>query len=53
MGAWACPPRSPQGHNTWCVNIPGSLLVIPTSPSTRRDALLLQNGYAIYDDPRP
>ena len=25
-----------EGHNTWCVNVPGSLLVIPwpTSPST-------------------
>ena len=28
-----CPPEEPymEGHNTWCVNVPGSLLVIPVA----------------------
>lgn len=43
-----------EGHNTWCVNVPGSLLVIPVSDIAQHMVALLcflvQNGYCIYDD---
>jgi len=43
-----------EGHNTWCVNVPGSLLVIPVADIAQHFIAILcffaQNGYAIYDD---
>ncbi|GAB3678557.1 hypothetical protein [Saccharopolyspora tripterygii] len=43
-----------EGHNTWCVNVPGSLLVIPVADLAQHLLAVLcffaQNGYAIYDD---
>ncbi|TDC93519.1 hypothetical protein E1161_10290 [Saccharopolyspora aridisoli] len=43
-----------EGHNTWCVNVPGSLLVIPVADLAQHLIAVLcffvQNGYAIYDD---
>src|SRR5215207_197384 len=43
-----------EGHNTWCVNVPGSLLVIPVADSAQHMLAILcfftQNGFAIYDD---
>ena len=43
-----------EGHNTWCVNRPGSLLVIPVADIAQHKIANLcffaQNGYAIYDD---
>jgi hypothetical protein len=43
-----------EGHNTWCVNVPGSLLVIPVADIAQHLVAVLcfftQNGYAIYDD---
>jgi hypothetical protein len=50
------PPEEPyvEGHNTWCVNVPGSLLVIPIADIAQHDIAVLcflaQNGYCIYDD---
>jgi hypothetical protein len=50
------PPEEPymEGHNTWCVNVPGSLLVIPVADIAQTFIAILcffaQNGYAIYDD---
>lgn len=43
-----------EGHNTWCVNVPGSLLVIPVGDVSQTMVALLcflgQNGLCIYDD---
>jgi hypothetical protein len=43
-----------EGHNTWCVNVAGSLLVIPVADIAQHLIAILcffvQNGYAIYDD---
>jgi hypothetical protein len=43
-----------EGHNTWCVNVPGSLLVIPVADIAQHMVAILcffvQNGYALYDD---
>ena len=43
-----------EGHNTWCVNVPGSLLVIPVADIVQHLIAILcfftQNGYALYDD---
>src|SRR5262245_12126338 len=43
-----------EGHNTWCVNVPGSLLVIPVADIAQHLLAILcfftQNGYAIHDD---
>ena len=43
-----------EGHNTWCVNVPGSLLVIPVADIAQHLIAILcffaENGYAIYDD---
>jgi hypothetical protein len=50
------PPEEPYmlGHNTWCANVPGSLLVIPVGDVAQHEIALLcflvQNGYCIYDD---
>ena len=41
-------------HNHWCVNVPGSLLVIPVADIAQHLIAVLcflaLNGYAIYDD---
>jgi hypothetical protein len=43
-----------EGHNTWCVNVPGSLLVIPVADIAQHLIAILcfftQNALAIYDD---
>ncbi len=43
-----------SGHNTWCANRPGSLLIIPVADVAQHLIALicfaLQNGYCIYDD---
>jgi hypothetical protein len=50
------PPQEPylEGHNTWCVNRPGSTLIIPVADVAQHMILMLcflvQNGYSIFDD---
>ncbi|MBC7880650.1 MAG: hypothetical protein H7Y37_04895 [Anaerolineae bacterium] len=50
------PPNEPhmEGHNTWCVNQPGSLLLIPVADIAQHliAALcnIVENGYFLYDD---
>ena len=50
------PPVDPhiEGHNTWVVNRPGSLLVIPAADVAQHNianlCYYLQNGFCIYDD---
>ena len=50
------PPEEPylEGHNTWCVNRPGTTLVIPVIDVAQTLIALLcflgQNGGCIYDD---
>jgi len=50
------PPADPhiEGHNTWVVNRPGSLLVIPVADVAQHNianlCYYLQNGFCIYDD---
>jgi hypothetical protein len=43
-----------EGHNTWIVNWPGSLLVIPVADLAQQTllniAFFAQNGYALFDD---
>jgi hypothetical protein len=43
-----------EGHNTWCVNRPGSTLLIPVGDTAQHMiavlCFLLQNGYVIHDD---
>ena len=43
-----------EGHNTWCVNVPGSLLVIPVADLAQHliacICFAVQNGYMIEDD---
>lgn len=43
-----------EGHNTWCVNRPGSTLVIPVADIAQHQiaglCFLVQNGYCLYDD---
>jgi hypothetical protein len=43
-----------EGHNTWCVNRPGSTLIIPVADIAQHAiaglCFLMQNGYCIYDD---
>jgi hypothetical protein len=43
-----------EGHNTWCVNVPGSLLVIPVGDLAQHTlaglCFLTQNGYCLSDD---
>ena len=38
-----------EGHNTWCVNVPGSLLAIPVGDLAQHAlagiCFLVQNGY--------
>lgn len=55
-GRMNIPPEEPymEGHNTWCVNRPGTLLVIPVGDIAQNLlailAFLVQNGYGIFDD---
>jgi hypothetical protein len=50
------PAKEPfmDGHNTWCVNVPGSTLIIPVADTAQHMlavlCFLVQNGYCIYDD---
>lgn len=43
-----------EGHNTWCVNRPGSTLLIPVGDVAQHLIAILcfavQNGYAVFDD---
>jgi hypothetical protein len=43
-----------EGHNTWCVNRPGSTLLIPVADVAQHHlatlCFLVQNGYCLYDD---
>ena len=43
-----------EGHNTWCVNRPGSTLLIPVADIAQHMLLLLcflvQNGYCVFND---
>lgn len=43
-----------EGHNTWCVNRPGSTLIIPVADIAQHAVAGLcfigQNGYCVYDD---
>src|SRR5919112_21400 len=43
-----------EGHNTWCVNRPGSTLLIPVGDIAQHMiavlCFLVQNGYGIFDD---
>jgi hypothetical protein len=50
------PPMEPymEGHNTWCVNVPGSLLAFPVADVAQHAlagiAFLVQNGACLADD---
>ncbi|MCF0064767.1 hypothetical protein MUK70_04120 [Dyadobacter chenwenxiniae] len=50
------PAKEPfmDGHNTWCVNAPGSTLLIPVADIAQHMlgslCFLVQNGACIYDD---
>jgi hypothetical protein len=43
-----------EGHNTWCVNVPGSLLAFPVGDLAQHTLagmmFLTQNGYCLADD---
>jgi hypothetical protein len=43
-----------EGHNTWCVNLPGSLLAFPVGDLAQHTLagmmFLTQNGYCLTDD---
>src|SRR5215213_2503090 len=43
-----------EGHNTWCANRPGSLLVMPIGDVAQHLiatlCFLVQNGYTVFDD---
>lgn len=43
-----------EGHNTWCVNVPGSTLIIPVADIAQHMILILcflvQNGFCIFND---
>jgi hypothetical protein len=43
-----------EGHNTWCVNVPGSLLAVPIADLAQHTILILcfltQNGACLVDD---
>jgi hypothetical protein len=43
-----------EGHNTWCVNVPGSLLAFPVGDLAQHALagimFLTQNGYCLTDD---
>jgi hypothetical protein len=50
------PPREPyiEGHNTWCVNRPGTTLIIPVADIAQMLLNILSymvlNGFCLYDD---
>jgi hypothetical protein len=50
------PPEEPymEGHNTWCVNRPGSTMIFPVADLAQHTLLILcflvQNGYCMFDD---
>lgn len=50
------PPKEPhiEGHNTWCVNRPGSTLIIPVVDLAQMTlnalAYIVSNGFCIFDD---
>ena len=50
------PAKEPfmDGHNTWCVNVPGSTLIIPVADIAQHLlgslCFLVQNGACVYDD---
>lgn len=56
VGRLHLPPADPhiEGHNTWVVNRPGSLLVIPVADVAQHNianlCYYLQNGFCVYDD---
>jgi len=43
-----------EGHNTWCVNRPGTLLLMPVADLAQHAVaglcFLVQNGYVLFDD---
>jgi hypothetical protein len=43
-----------EGHNTWCVNRPGTLLLLPVADLAQHAlaglCFLVQNGYVLFDD---
>ncbi|MFP2904360.1 hypothetical protein ACLESD_04745 [Pyxidicoccus sp. 3LFB2] len=43
-----------EGHNTWCANVPGSMLVMPVADLAQHMlavlCFLVQNGYCLFDD---
>jgi hypothetical protein len=43
-----------EGHNTWCVNRPGSTLLIPVADIAQHHlatlCFLVQNGFCLFDD---
>lgn len=47
-------PEHIEMHNPWCVNVPGSTLVIPVADLAQHQLLalcyLVQNGACLYDD---
>lgn len=55
-GRMNIPPEEPymEGHNTWCVNRPGSMLMMPIVDLAQHAiaglCFLVQNGVAVYDD---
>lgn len=55
-GRLEVPPRPPyiEAHNTWVVNQPGTLLVMPVADLAQHVLLnlcyMLQNGLVLYDD---
>ena len=55
-GRMNIPPAEPymEGHNTWCVNRPGSLLLMPVADVAQAFIAILcfiaQNGASMYDD---
>lgn len=50
------PPQEPymEGHNTWCVNRPGSTMIFPVADLAQHTigilCFLVQNGFCIFDD---
>jgi hypothetical protein len=43
-----------EGHNTWCVNVPGSTLIMPVADIAQHAiaglCFVVQNGAVVYDD---
>jgi hypothetical protein len=55
-GRMNIPPEEPymEGHNTWCVNRPGSLMLMPVADLAQGfiaiPCFITQNGYSMTDD---